>query len=187
MDIRNDSLRAVFPAGTASHASFTLEELTGDSVELDVRPDQLIALLEASTWVSGFNAHPWRFVYATRNSPQWDLFIRLARRTNPEAVSAAAVIVMVVAPKLDKTARDEKGGNLFHAGPVWQNILCSAQRVGVQVLKIGGYSGRESNGFEDAGVPQNYKVVSMLAVIGNTPRLIEARSERSPRGETFVQ
>ena len=38
----------------------------------------LLSILEAARWApSAFNVQPWRFLYALRDTPQWDAFLNL--------------------------------------------------------------------------------------------------------------
>lgn len=188
MNIRNSSSIHVYPPRTQIDSSFTLHDLPGDATAGDIKPDQLSALFEAATWTPGYSIHPWRFVYATRRSPQWKAFVRFAERSSQHLACSAAAIVLVVARKKFGVGADEKCDNLFHLGSVWQSILCSAQRVGVKLQSSGIVNSVDSNQkrtLQDLGVPYNYRVVTILAANLILPGGYIGSFQSSSRAEPF--
>lgn len=185
MNIRNSNLIHVYPPRTQIDSSFTFHDLTDDTTVGDIQPDQLSALFEAATWTPGYNIHPWRFVYATRRSPQWKEFVRFAEQSGRHVACSAAAIVLVVVRKNFRSAGDEKCAHLFHLGSVWQSIVCTAQRVGVRLQNMGIGDSDEKRALVDLGVPYNYRVVTVLAANLITPDGYLGSYQSSSSAELF--
>ena len=48
-----------------------------------IEQDTLMTLLEAARWApSAYNGQPWRFVYALRDTPQWDALLGTLARAD---------------------------------------------------------------------------------------------------------
>jgi hypothetical protein len=57
----------------------------------------LLALFEAARWApSAYNAQPWRFLYARRNSAHWETFLGLLLPFNQAWASRAAALIVLV-------------------------------------------------------------------------------------------
>ena len=57
-----------------------------------VAPDVLASLFEAARWApSSSNAQPWRFIYALRDTPQWEPFLSLLVEFNRSWAKNASV------------------------------------------------------------------------------------------------
>jgi nitroreductase len=58
---------------------------------------QLLSLLEAARWApSGYNAQPWRFIWARRGTPEWaPLFATLSAYNQGWAQRASALVLVV--------------------------------------------------------------------------------------------
>jgi nitroreductase len=62
-----------------------------------ISPNDLMTMLEAARWApSSFNAQPWRFVYAHRETEFWDSFLDLLVPRNQEWARHASALVFVV-------------------------------------------------------------------------------------------
>src|SRR5437868_1543418 len=61
---------------------------------------ELCTLFEAARWApSTYNEQEWRFLYARRDTPQWQQFFELLMEANQAWCKRAAVLVVVLARK----------------------------------------------------------------------------------------
>lgn len=74
--------------------------MTGDSLD----DETLMSLFEAARWApSSYNNQPWRFLYAKRNTPNWDVFFNLLVEGNKIWAKNAAVLVVIISRKFLNT------------------------------------------------------------------------------------
>ncbi len=60
---------------------------------------ELMRIFEAARGApSSYNSQPWRFLYAHRDTPHWDLFLGLLNEFN-ESCAARAAVLMAALPK----------------------------------------------------------------------------------------
>lgn len=97
--------------------------------------EDLLKLLEAAHWApSAFNAQPWRFFYAFRESADWDKFVKLLIPFNQDWARHASALIFVVS----KTHVPNKQGELtpfyshsFDAGAAWAMLSMQATELGL--------------------------------------------------------
>ena len=71
--------------------------MIGDE-ELD--DDTIMSLFEAARWApSSYNNQPWRFIYAKRNTKNWNKLFNLLAEPNKVWTKNAALLVVVVSRK----------------------------------------------------------------------------------------
>ena len=62
----------------------------------EVSDNELMPLFEAARWApSSYNNQPWRFVYARRNTKDWDKLFGLMGEFNQSWAKNAAVLIVV--------------------------------------------------------------------------------------------
>ena len=62
---------------------------------------ELYTLFEAARWApSSFNNQPWGYIYAERDSEDWELFLGLTYEHNRVWVHRAAVLIIVISRTL---------------------------------------------------------------------------------------
>jgi len=123
----------------------------------------LMRLFEAARWApSSYNGQPWRFVYARRNTPQWDDFSELLGDFNREWTRSAAVLVVLVSRKTfehnDKPARTHS----FDCGAAWQNLALQAQSMNLVVHAMEGFDYEAARDLLE--MSDTYQVEVMIAI-----------------------
>jgi len=142
--------------------------MSGESIS----DKELMTLFEAARWApSSYNDQPWHFVYAKRDTPQWDnLYNSLVEFNQSWTKHAAALIAVVVrttfAPDGD-AARNGVGGKpsataLFDAGAAWQNLALQGYKMGLVVHGMGGFDTKKATKL--LNVPEGYEVIAFIAV-----------------------
>lgn len=133
---------------------------------------QLMTLLEAARWApSCFNSQPWRFLYARRDTPQWDTFVGLLTADNQVWARNASALVFVVSNTLMKNpAADETGGDewvpsythSFDAGAAWAQLGLQSTLAGLRAHGIIGIDMERTR--LELNVPDNYRIEAAVAI-----------------------
>ena len=78
-------------------ASFILDRWSPRAFEAaPITQSELLALLEAGRWApSAYNNQPWRFIYARRNTPEWERFVSWLIPFNQSWASNASALVYI--------------------------------------------------------------------------------------------
>jgi len=121
------------------------------------------SLLEAARWApSSYNNQPWRFLYAYRDSEEWDVFFDLLVDFNQTWADDAAVLLLMIS----KTTFDHNDSpsrtHSFDAGAAWENLALQGARNGLVVHGIEGFDHERAR--EELNIPDEYRVEAMAAV-----------------------
>ncbi|MFH1054354.1 MAG: nitroreductase family protein [Candidatus Woesearchaeota archaeon] len=134
----------------------------------------LMTIFEAGKWAaSSYNHQPWRFIYAMRDTPEWDRLFNLLAEPNQMWAKNASALVLIISQTnfefnnlLDKT-------HVFSSGTAFGNLSIQATIMGLYIHGMVGFDyGKARN---DLGVPDDFEVMAMFAVgkIGNKENLPE--------------
>ena len=145
--------------------------------------ETLLTMLEAARWAaSSFNAQPWRFVYALRDTPHWDLLLSLLVPFNQDWAKQASALIFVVSKT---TSRSPKTGE-EHPSPTHSfDTGAACGFMVLQALKLGWHAhGMVGFDHERApmtlSVPKDFVVEAAFAIgrLGDASRLHEALQSR---------
>lgn len=155
-----------------------------------IEPDTLMTLLEAARWApSAYNVQPWRFVYALRDTPQWDALIATLIPFNQGWAADASALVYVLSDRFvrdaDGTVKGDSYSHSFDAGAAWAMLALQAVRSG---LFAHGMTGFDVDAARAAmAVPEDYRIEAAIAIgrIGDPATLAEGlRAREVPSGRT---
>ena len=122
----------------------------------------LFQLFEAARWApSSNNNQPWRFIYARRNTTNWETFFNLLAEGNQVWAKNAAVLIVVIS----KTSFDNSKRARTHsydAGAAWENFALQGSLLGLVVHGMQGFDYDKAK--EVLGIPDGYQVEAMIAV-----------------------
>ena len=149
----------------------------------------LKSLLEAARWApSSYNAQPWRFVYARRNTPHWDQFLGFLNEFNQSWAKQASALIIVISKT---TSLPPSGGaevpwptHSFDAGAAWGYLALQASASGWPAHGMVGILKDKIRA--ELGLPENYAVEAAIA-IGKQgdksllPEQLQQRELPSPR------
>jgi nitroreductase len=158
---------------------------TGEAIPVE----EFLTILEAARWApSAFNAQPWRFIYALRDTPQWEPILGLLNEFNRSwAADAAALIIIVSKSTLRPPGADAdvpSHTHSFDTGAAWAHIALQATRSGWHAHGMAGFD--RDRAFAELHVPAGYRVEA-AAAIGRRgdksilPEALQAREMPSPR------
>lgn len=151
--------------------------------------EALMTLFEAARWApSAFNGQPWRFVYAHRETADWDRLFEVLIPYNQLWVKNASVLMFIVSDRF----RRPPGGvpqplksHAFDAGSAWAYMALQASRIGWAAHGMAGFDAARA--YEALGVSEaDYQVEAAIAVgrLADPSVLDEAfraREVQSPR------
>lgn len=158
----------------------------------------LLGFFEAARWApSGFNAQPWRFVYARRNTPAWAPILDALSEYNRGWAGRASALVAVLSATTwlppGKTERQPVTTHSFDAGAAWASLAFQATLSGWHAHGIGGFDKDRLR--ERLGVPADHAIEAVVA-IGRRgdksllPEVLQAReapNQRRPLREIVAE
>lgn len=155
----------------------------------DMPEEDLLTIFEAARWApSAFNSQPWRFLYAGRADPEWELFLEGLIPWNRAWAHSASVLIYILSDTLPFTekATGEPAPSRTHtydAGAAWACLALQATRLGYQAH---GMSGVEFDRVQEAlAVPPRYRIEAAAAIgrVGDPATLPEKlRAREVPSG-----
>ena len=128
-----------------------------------VTEEELNALVEAARWApSAYNNQPWRFLYARRDTADWNLFFDLLVEPNKVWCKNAGALLVI----LSKTTFDFNGKpsrtHSYDAGAAWGSFALQGSANGLVVHGMQGFDYDRARTV--LAVPDDYQVEAMTAV-----------------------
>ena len=160
---------AIFPNRWSPRA------MSGESLS----DDELMALFDAARWApSCFNAQPWRFIYAKRDTEHWDAIFSLLMEGNQGWCANAAALVVVASYSLFEHNGKPYATHSYDTGAAWSNLALQGSLKGLVVHGMAGFHYDRAK--IELGIPDDYKVEAMCAIgrPGNKEDLSESLQER---------
>ena len=133
--------------------------MTGEPLD----DEQLMPLFEAARWApSSYNAQQRRFLYAKRNTPNWNVFFNLLTEANKVWTRNAAVLIVVISRKNFEYNEKPSRTNIFDTGASWENLALEGSLRGLVVHGMQGFDYEKAR--SELIIPDNYEVCAMVAV-----------------------
>jgi nitroreductase len=155
----------------------------------EISRDELFRLFEAARWApSGYNAQPWRFIYARRGDAHWQRLLGLLIPFNASwAKDAAALVAVVSKPTLRPAGKTEDVANYSHsfdAGAAWALLALQASLLGWQAHGMSGFD--HARAVTELGLPEGYRPEAFVAIgkpgdKSQLPEGLQARETPSQR------
>lgn len=159
-----------------------------------ISEEQLMTVLEAGRWAaSSYNAQPWRFIWARRDTAHWNRLFDLLVPGNQAWAKDAAALVVIVSNPLTLPPGDDKPvpshTHSFDAGTASGYVALQANRMGLYVHGMVGFD--LDRAFTELDVPQGYRVEAAFAIghkgdpatLPERLRAREAPNDRKPLSE----
>lgn len=138
-------------------------------VPYDISDKDLFSLFESARWApSSSNSQPWRFIYAKRNSENWNSFFNLLIDFNKQWCADAAVLVVVVSRKNFENNEKPSITHQFDTGAAWENLAIQAVSQGLATHAMAGFDYDKAR--KTLQVPDGYEVVVMIAIGKRGPK-----------------
>lgn len=159
--------------------------MTGESIPKEA----LLTMFEAARWApSAYNFQPWRFVYVTRDSAQWDAALATLVEFNRSWAKQASALVLVAAKTTElmpgATEESANGYHAFDTGAAWAGMAMQAHMMGWATHGMAGFDRAAAS--STFGLPEGYAPLAMVAVgkVGDKaslPEMLQQREAPSPR------
>jgi len=129
-----------------------------------ISDEEIEALFESARWApSSMNEQPWRFLHATRESPEaFSRFLSCLTEDNAAWARHAAMLMLVTA-RITFSRSGRENRHAWHdTGMAVENLLIQASALGLQGHPMAGFS--RSKAIEMFGIPEDYETVVMVAL-----------------------
>lgn len=128
-----------------------------------INDKDLMSLLEAAHWApSSFNAQPWRFIYAHRETSEWDLLFPLLVPFNQKWVCKAAALVLIVSRTRFEHNEKPSQTHSFDTGAAWGYLALQGYVKGLVVHGMQGFDYTKAK--QVCKVPSDYQIEAMVAI-----------------------
>lgn len=128
-----------------------------------VSDEELKSLFEAARWApSSYNGQPWRFIYAKKDSPHWNIFFDLLDSFNRTWCHKAAVLVVIISRKKFEFNEKPERTHSFDTGAAWENLALQGSINGLVVHGMEGFNYDSAQ--KVLKVPERYQVEAMCAI-----------------------
>ncbi len=128
-----------------------------------VTKEELFSLFEAARWApSSYNNQPWRFVYALKNTHQWDKLFNLLVDFNKSWCKNAGALVMVISKKTFDHNNKPARTHSFDTGAAWENLALQGMMKGCVVHGMEGFNYDQAR--QELNIPDDHAVEAMVAV-----------------------
>lgn len=123
----------------------------------------LMSLFEAAKWApSSYNNQPWRFLYAKRDTPQWDTFFNFLVEFNQSWCNNASALIVVCSLKnFNHNSKPSRTHN-FDAGAAWMSLALQGSMDGLVVHGMEGFDYDQAR--TALNIPEDVDVECMVAV-----------------------
>lgn len=133
--------------------------MSGESIDAA----ELLVLFEAAHWApSSGNSQPWRFLYARRETEQWQGFFDLLAEGNRTWCDKAAALIVF----LSRTTHAQTGRALvthsYDTGAAWMSLAFQGWLRGLVVHGMAGFDYARAR--TTLNVPDHFTVEAMAAV-----------------------
>lgn len=153
-----DHRKAEYPIEDIFVARWSPRAMTGEPLS----DGEIKTLFEAGRWApSTYNEQEWRFLYARRDTPQWQTFFDLLVEGNQAWCKNAAMLVVVVAHKVFALNGKPNPVHLFDVGAAFENIALQGTAMGLVVHGMQGFDFARAH--SALQVPEDYAVAAMFA------------------------
>lgn len=153
----------------------------------------LASLFEAARWApSAFNGQPWLFLYARRDTPEWEPFLDLLIPFNRDWVKNASLLIYLLSDSLMQRGTAEpqpSHSHSFDAGAAWAFLALQATHLGLQAHAMVGVDFDRVR--SELAVPERYRIEAAIAVgrpadksiLSEALQARETPSSRKPIGD----
>lgn len=125
--------------------------------------EEFMPLFEAARWApSSYNAQQRRFLYARRNTSDWDTFFDLLVESNKVWCRNAAVLVVVIARRNFEYNDKPSRTNVYDTGAAWENLALEGCRRDLVVHGMQGFDYDKARAA--LAIPDTYDICAMIAI-----------------------
>jgi len=136
--------------------------------EKPIAQEDLNRLFEASRWTaSSFNAQPWRFYYAHRDTPGFDTIFECLKKPNQGWAHRASVLMIACTHTVFGHSGKENNHAVYDLGQSVFAMTVQAESLGIKVHQMAGFFPEKAT--ELLNLPEDIKPVTAIALGYNGP------------------
>ena len=129
----------------------------------NISNDELMSLFEAAKWApSSRNGQPWRFIYAKKNTEQWNNFFNFLTDSNKTWCKNAQVLIVIISRKNFEQDNLFSRNHSFDTGAAWENLALEATNKGLIAHPMGGFDVDKARKVLE--IPDDYEIEIMVAI-----------------------
>lgn len=129
----------------------------------NLKIEEIMPLFEAAKWApSASNIQPWRFLYALKDTENWDTFFHLLNETNKLWVYRASVLVVIISQVSSTDGSNINKTAIFDTGAAWQNLALQGNSMGLVVHPVSGFDYDAAR--KELSLPDNFVINAMVAI-----------------------
>lgn len=138
-------------------------------VPSEITDKELFSLFESARWApSSSNSQPWRFIYAKRDSENWNDFFNLLIDFNKQWCADASALVVIVSRKNFESNGQPSTTHQFDTGAAWENLAIQAVSQGLVTHAMAGFDYAKAKSTLE--VPDDFEVLAMIAIGKRGPK-----------------
>jgi len=154
----------------------------------------LMTLFEAARWApSSYNSQQWRFIYANRETPEWNTLFNLMVEFNQCWAKNASVLVVIISRRNFEFNNKPSRTHSFDTGSAWMSLALQASMLGLVTHGMEGFDYDKAR--KDLNIPDDFNVEAMLAIgyqgdINDLPKELQEKeipSDRKPLNEIVFE
>jgi nitroreductase len=131
--------------------------------------EELFPLFEAARWApSCYNNQPWIFIYAHRDTPEWQPLFDLMVEFNQSWTKDAAVLVVMISKKTFYHNGKPSRTHSFDTGSAWMALALEGESRGYLVHGMEGFDYDKAK--TTLQIPDDYQVEAMAAIGIHAPK-----------------
>jgi len=135
----------------------------------ELSDEELMPLFEAARWApSSYNNQPWRFIYAKRNTPQWDKLYDLMVDFNKQWTKNAAALAVSISHNVFDHNGKPAPTHSYDTGAAWMSIALEGSSRGLVVHGMQGFDYEKAR--KSLSIPDDYTVEAMMAIGKRAPK-----------------
>jgi nitroreductase len=155
---------------------------------------EIASLFEAARWApSSYNEQPWRFLYAKRGTPEWNLFFDLMIEFNQSWAKNAALLVVAISRKTFERNGKPAHTHSYDTGAAWMSLALEGSARGYVTHGMEGFDYEKAR--TSLEIPEDYQIEAMIAIGKHAPKELlseelrkrESPSPRRPLKEIAIQ
>ena len=124
---------------------------------------ELAVLFEAARWApSAGNTHPWRILYAHRDTEHWPLFFDLLVERNQIWCRNASALLLFISRKTNEQSGRPLITHSYDTGAAWENLALQGTLKGLVVHGMAGFDYARAK--TTLNIPDDFNVEAMAAV-----------------------
>lgn len=151
--------RADYPIDPLFVDRWSPRAMSGEAID----EAELFVLFEAARWApSAGNTHPWRVLYAHRDTDEWPLFFDLLVERNRIWCRRAAALLLFISRTTDERTGRPLVTHSYDTGAAWENLALQGSLRGLVVHGMAGFDYAKARTVLD--IPDDYTVEAMAAV-----------------------